>query len=242
MGKEASPHLHEPTALARPRRSSATGWGSEAIVCLWAWLVMTGCFAGLAFHAASGHIARTDLRLLNASRHMPSWLEGLVHLESQIGEPEMLGPCIVALALLLVLRRAWWEALATLSAFGVFAVVVVVKHLVAELPPYKEVYAEYKGVFESNFSFPSGHVAGIAVLFGLVFIFADRITRDPGLAFLIRIVAFVFIATVGPGRIWLQVHYPSDVVASYLLAAMFLLPVWFCFSLGRRTMRRHDGT
>ena len=32
------------------------------------------------------------------------------------------------------------------------------------------------------------------------------------------------------------------VVAAYLLAAMFLLPAWFCSRLWRRTMRRQDGT
>jgi undecaprenyl-diphosphatase len=242
MGKEASPHLHEPTALTRPRRRSAPDVGAEAIVCLWAWLVMAGCFVGLTLHAASGHIARTDLRLINASQRLPGWIEGFVNLQSGIGEPEMLGPCVVALALVLFIRHAWVEGLVTLSAFGMFAIVVLLKHIVAEPPPFKEMYAEYKGVFESNYSFPSGHVAGVSVLFGLIFVFADRLTRDRGLAFLLQVVALFFIVTVGPGRIWLRVHYPSDVVASYLLTAMFLLPVWFCFSVWRRTMRRQDGT
>jgi undecaprenyl-diphosphatase len=203
---------------------------------------MAGCFAGLMLHAASGHIARTDLRLLSASRHLPNAIEPLVNLQARIGEAGVLGPCIVALALLLFLRRAWWEGVVTLSAFGVFAIVVLLKHAVAEPPPFKEMYAEYEGIFASNYSFPSGHVAGIGVLFGLAFLFADRLVKDEGRAFLLRIVAFGFIATVGPGRIWLQVHYPSDVIASYLLTAMFLLPVWFCFRLGRRTMRRQDET
>src|SRR6476659_8017293 len=66
--------LQEETALARPRRS-VPGWGTEAIVCLWAWLVMAGCVVGLTLHAASGHIARTDLRLLHASHRLPASIE-----------------------------------------------------------------------------------------------------------------------------------------------------------------------
>jgi membrane-associated phospholipid phosphatase len=237
--------LQEDIALAARRSSAprwASGWGTEAIVCLWAWLVMAGCVVGLTMHAASGHIARTDLRLLSAAHRLPASIEPWFNFEAGLGSPGVVSVCVVSLALLLFMRRAWLEGAVTLSAFGMFAAVVVLKHLVAEVPPYKEVHAEYAGIFESNYSFPSGHVVAISVLFGLVFVFADRLVRDKGLAFLLRLVAFVFIASVGPGRIWLGVHYPSDVVAAYLLAAMFLLPVWFCSRLWRRTMRRQHGT
>jgi membrane-associated phospholipid phosphatase len=233
--------LQKETALARPRRSDAS-WASEAIVCLWAWLIMAGCVAGLALHAASGHVARTDLRLLNASQRLPESIQPWVGLQTRIGNPELLSVCVVMLALVLFVRRSWLEGLVTLSAFGVFASVVLLKHVVAEAPPYLATHAEYGGLFESNYSFPSGHVVAISVLFGLVFLFADRLTRDDGVALMLRLVALVSIASAGPGRIWLGVHYPSDVVAAYLLAALFLLPIWFCSSLWRRTMRRQDGT
>jgi len=234
--------LHEDTALARPRRRDAPDWGSEAIVCLWAWLVMAGCFAGLALHAASGHIARTDLRLLNASRRLPDAIAPFVDYQERIGNPPQLGLCVAVLAILLIARRAWLEGLATISAFSVFAVAVVIKHVVHEVPPFKDQHAEYAGLLESNYSFPSGHVVGLSVLCGLIFIFADRITGNSVFVLLLRLAALACIVTVGPGRIWLSVHYPSDVVAGYLLAAMFLLPVWFCVSLWRRTMRRQDET
>ena len=146
------------------------------------------------------------------------------------------------MAIVLLARQAWAEGLVTLLAFGVFAGVVLLKHIVAEAPPYLATHAQYEGVFESNYSFPSGHVVGLSVLGGLVFIFADRLLGNGGLAFLLRLAAFGFVAGAGPGRIWLGVHYPSDVVAAYLLTALFLLPVWFCFSVRRRTMRRQDGT
>ena len=226
------------TAIARPGRREAPGWGSEAIVCLWAWLVMGGCFVALAVHAASGHVARTDLRLLSASQRLPEAIEPLVSLQTQVGNPQTLATCMVLLVAMLIMRGAWLESLATLAAFGVFAAVIVIKHVVQEAPPYLATHAEYEGLLASNYSFPSGHVVGLAVLAGLVFLFADRLAADRGLAFLLRVAALGVAATVGPGRIYLGVHYPSDVVAAYLLAALFLLPVWFAYSVSRRTMRR----
>ena len=163
-------------------------------------------------------------------------------LQTRLGNPETLGVCVIVLAVVLFARQAWAEGLVTLVSLGVFAGVVLLKHVVAEAPPYLATHAQYEGIFESNYSFPSGHVVGLSVLGGLVFMFADRLTRDEGLVFMVRLTAFVFVASAGPGRVWLGVHYPSDVVAAYLLAALFLLPVWFCFSLRRRTMRRQHGT
>jgi membrane-associated phospholipid phosphatase len=233
--------LAKENALARPRRRDVPGWG-EAIVCLWAWLVMAGCFVGLALHAASGHIARTDLRLLNASHQLPGGIEPLAMWQERFGNPAFLAVCVVVVALLLLARQAWVEGLVVFSGFGVFALTVLVKHVVHEVPPFKVEHAEYVGIFESNFSFPSGHVVGLTVLGGLIFLFADRLTGDKGLALLLRLVAFVYVASAGVGRVWLGVHYPTDVIAAYLLASLFLLPVWFCFSVSRRTMRRQDGT
>jgi membrane-associated phospholipid phosphatase len=204
---------------------------------------MAGCFVALAMHAASGHIARTDLRLLNASQRLPEALEPWVTLQTRMGNPGLLATCVVILAALLILRGAWAESAVTLSAFAVFAAVVAIKHVVQEAPPYLATHAEYAGVIESNYSFPSGHVAGLSVLAGLVFLFADRLVGDRSVAFMLRLVALVFAATAGPGRIYLGVHYPSDVVAAYLLAALFLLPVWFAYgiAIGRKPQPEGRG-
>src|ERR687898_318392 len=109
MGKEASPHLQEPTVLTRTRRRDASIWASEAVVCLWAWLVMAGCFAGLTLHAASGHIARTDLRLLTASQKLPGAVGPFFDYQERIGNPQQIALCVVVLATVLIARRAWLE-------------------------------------------------------------------------------------------------------------------------------------
>jgi membrane-associated phospholipid phosphatase len=230
--------LAKTTAIARPQRDDAGNWGTEAVVALWAWLVMAGVFLALAAHAASGHVARTDLRLLNAAQRLPDAIAPWVDLQTRLGNPILLAACTAALAVILFTKGWWIEALVVLSSFSVFAFVVLVKHVIAEAPPYLATHAEYEGLLESNYSFPSGHVLGVSVFCGLVFLFADRLTQNGGAAFILRLVMLASIASVGPGRVWLGVHYPSDVVAAYLLAALFLLPVHFCFSAWRRTMRR----
>ena len=70
----------------------------------------------------------------------------------------------------------------------------------------------------SSYSFPSGHAAGSAAVFGALFVialtwtWAGRWTAAIG-----GIAAVTVVAAVSSSRVLLGVHYPSDVVAGALL-------------------------
>ncbi|MCI0768666.1 MAG: phosphatase PAP2 family protein [Chloroflexi bacterium] len=72
-------------------------------------------------------------------------------------------------------------------------------------------------------SFPSGHVFGSTVFFGFLAFLATRVGLKkrivvPGVA-----VLAAFVLAAGVSRIHLQQHWPSDVVAGYLLGAVGLM-------------------
>ena len=75
----------------------------------------------------------------------------------------------------------------------------------------------------SDFSFPSGHVVFYTVFFGLVAFYALVL---PGVSKLGRsillIISGLLIGLVGLSRIYLGVHYPTDVIAGYLLGFVLL--------------------
>ena len=91
------------------------------------------------------------------------------------------------------------------------------------------------GSDNSTPAYPSGHVFGSTVLFG--FIGALAVYYRMKQKFLVPLLALVaaIILLVGPARIYEQAHWPSDVVAGYLLAALWLLVVIPVFIYARST-------
>lgn len=71
-----------------------------------------------------------------------------------------------------------------------------------------------------SFSFPSGHAAGNMMMFGALALLAGR--RSGYWA------AGVMIALIGVSRVWLGVHWPSDVAAGWIegLGWLALCRVW----------------
>ncbi len=71
-------------------------------------------------------------------------------------------------------------------------------------------------------SFPSGHAFVAFAFYGLVAWFVIGRARTLGVKALLSVAAVVAVATIGFSRVYLGVHWPSDVLASYVLGAAWL--------------------
>ena len=78
-------------------------------------------------------------------------------------------------------------------------------------------------VQEPTFSFPSGHAMGSMILFGgLAFLICRMVRREKTFKGLVIFFCLVTALAVGLSRIYLGVHYPSDVLAGFSLGAAWL--------------------
>ena len=91
------------------------------------------------------------------------------------------------------------------------------KQIVQRARPDMAIYAEH------SFSFPSGHAAFAVALYGFVtYILACELkSRQAKMAALFF--GFAIIFAIGFSRLYLGVHYLSDVLAGYLVGALWLL-------------------
>jgi membrane-associated phospholipid phosphatase len=79
----------------------------------------------------------------------------------------------------------------------------------------------YFGVAPPSYSFPSGHALGSLCLFGALAIILSA-TPNRTARIVIWTIAILLIVGIGLSRIYLGVHYPSDVVAGYSAAIVWV--------------------
>ena len=73
-------------------------------------------------------------------------------------------------------------------------------------------------VHAGGYSFPSGHSLGTFMILGAIAIVLAQRLAKKGAKVVIYIVTGLLIALVGLSRIYVGVHYPTDVLAGFTLA------------------------
>ncbi len=124
---------------------------------------------------------------------------------------------IVSVVLLRQRRRSYFIAL-WLVLLGVGLSVRYGKLIFHRVRPSNVAYYE-----ETNFSFPSGHATTAMALFGLLCYFLLRNTHHKQDRYIYIAVTLLIILLVGFSRIYLGVHFLSDVLAGYLLGATWII-------------------
>ena len=78
-------------------------------------------------------------------------------------------------------------------------------------------------VREGGFSFPSGHSITSMFVYGMLLYLICQHVADRRLRILLSVLAAIPLVLVGPSRIYLGVHYPTDVLAGWCLGFAVLM-------------------
>jgi membrane-associated phospholipid phosphatase len=78
-------------------------------------------------------------------------------------------------------------------------------------------------VVERGFSFPSGHSALGMVAYGIVAVLVSRSRLPAPWRIAIVVALGALVALIGISRIWLGVHYPTDVIAGWAAGGVIVL-------------------
>lgn len=95
----------------------------------------------------------------------------------------------------------------------------------------------------SDFTYPSGHAMNNLVLYGLLAFYAFHFTKNKSLSIVIGFVVAMWIFLIGLSRIYLGAHYPSDVLAGYLVGFWWLQTVLLIdktISFNKEAKRFHE--
>ncbi len=162
----------------------------------------------------------------------PDWLTGVAHSLTALGDwAVLLLLTAVVVGFLLLQGRRRMAGFVVVAMAGGQALATILKVLVAR--PRPEVVPHLVSVQTS--SFPSGHSMMAAVAYLTLAALAARVVAERRLKVYVLAVAMGLTLIVGVTRVYLGVHYPTDVLAGWTAGLAWAL---LCGLVARALQRR----
>jgi undecaprenyl-diphosphatase len=136
-----------------------------------------------------------------------------------LGKHQFLVPANLSLLawFLFVQKRTWFSIRVVAIALSSLGLMLLFKEIFHRQRPVNPLLSKVKGM-----SFPSGHAMMSASFYGLLIYILTHTTKRPvHLLFISPLV--ILIGMIGFSRIYLRVHYTSDVMAGFTIGVSWLL-------------------
>ena len=124
---------------------------------------------------------------------------------------------ILLIIMLLIIKEQKYRYILGIEVILITLGNIVLKNIIARIRP-----DHLRLIKQGGYSYPSGHaMISIAVYGFLIFYIYKKVKEKKAKVFLITLLTLLIIG-IGISRIYLGVHYPSDVLAGYILASIIL--------------------
>ena len=124
----------------------------------------------------------------------------------------------ITIALLLFLKNKKIGIAIAINLIVATILNLVLKHIVQRPRP-----TEYRMISETGYSFPSGHSMVSMAFYGFLIYLIYKQVENKKLKWGLIIALSILIVTIGISRIYLGVHYTSDVLAGFTISVSYLI-------------------
>lgn len=128
----------------------------------------------------------------------------------------IIGLCLV---LLLLPNRKTYGLPVSAACLGGLAIFKPMKHLVLRARPD----VSLRLIEESGYSFPSGHSVTSVIFYGLLLYLIQKNCKNEKIKAALSWICGILAVTIGPSRIYVGVHWPTDVLAGWCIGGSVLL-------------------
>ena len=211
-----------PSESANPERPSRTlrpALGAVLIASLAISVLALLLFSWLAEEVFEGELTVFDTHIrLTVHQWASPGLTLAMEAISDLGSPVFLSALFVVLLIVFLLLHWRYAALwLSITMAGALALDVTLKDLFHRVRP-----PAYFVPQPSTYSFPSGHALGSFCFYMLVAGLLTARLRKLPTRIAIWVIAALLVAAIGFSRVYLGVHWPTDVIAGYAAAACWV--------------------
>ena len=175
-------------------------------------------FIIILINVLNGNIQNFDSNIYNLINSIKSnFMDMFFRNITRFGDEEVL--ILIALACLIFIknRKIGGSIAINLASVG------LINHILKEIIQRPRPPIELRMVEESSFSFPSGHAMASMAFYGLIMYYIYKYVKNKTVKNVICTILSILIFLVGVSRIYLGVHYVSDVIAGFLLSMVYLV-------------------
>ncbi|WP_042341735.1 phosphatase PAP2 family protein [Bacillus timonensis] len=182
-------------------------------------------FSLLSYFVHSHDIIRFDSRVISVVQGWESgWLTTLMKFLSFIGSAPVI--IINSLILLFFLYKVLDHRRELILFIGVMVGSPILNFILKEL--FKRARPDFYRLVEiSGYSFPSGHAVNAVTFYGILTFLLWRHIPVRWERMVLFVLSGMMILGIGLSRIYLGVHYPTDIVGGYFASA-----TWLGFAIG----------
>lgn len=180
-------------------------------------------FGWLAVHVLTSSTNHFDIFIRESIHtHAPAWATPWMLGITKLGNwYVVVAEALILLALLVAKRQMQDARLLAVTMFGAVLLDNILKLVFQRTRP-----SAYFGFpAPATYSFPSGHALVTLCFIGFVAGLLDRSVKTRSLRWAVWALAGLLIFLVGLSRVYLGVHYPSDVIAGYAAAVTWMSAV-----------------
>ena len=185
------------------------------------WFLIVGILATIALYFlawAYPTFPGDEATLIRLQSFRSEWLDAMAVIFDNLGSLWTVLPGVFVLTVFLLLTRRYVDVGLFMGGLVFVGMGKVLKLLVERPRPDYQIIEP----FASGFSFPSGHSLFAVILGGVLVYWVDQWV-SPKLPRRVIQILLVFVVTgMGASRVYLGVHWPSDVIGSYLLGVIAL--------------------
>ena len=166
--------------------------------------------------------------LLWLHQHSNATIDNLMLTLTKLGNPAFVVVLVtISFSLLLWYKRVWAAQILFLTCLGGLILNQGLKLVFAK--PRPQLWTPL--IVEHSYSFPSGHALGSSALYGFLAVLLA--SQYPRYRLGIYGIAVVIVGSIGLSRLFLGVHYPTDIIAGYAVGLLWLIACVGILQMGR---------
>jgi len=165
-------------------------------------------------------LIQADLRVINLVQiFRVAWFSKVMLVFTYLAKWQIVVAGLAAISIVFIILRRWYYLLTMLISAGVgeLFVWILKNYFDRPRPPLINALAP-----EMSYSFPSGHAFVAVAFYGLLAYFVFLTFKSKIIRVITILLTIILVIMIGFSRVYLGVHWPSDVLASYVSGIAWL--------------------